>query len=58
MRNSIFFSFPQEITNKIEQNKEIIDQNNKTFFDMKKKKDQSQNERKLVDLVFFKFFIY
>ncbi|XP_029645024.1 structural maintenance of chromosomes protein 3 isoform X1 [Octopus sinensis] len=35
----------KEITNKIEQNKEIIEQNNKTFFDMKKKKDQSQNER-------------
>ena len=38
----------QEMTEKIEQHKEIIDSNNKTFYEMKKQKDALQNERKWV----------
>ena len=36
----------QEIADKIERHKDIIDQNNKSFYDMKKQKDGLQNERK------------
>ena len=34
------------MTESIEKHKEIIDQNNRSFYDMKKKKDSLQNERK------------
>lgn len=37
-----------ENTDKIEQHKEIIDQNNKTFYEMKKQKDSLQNERNVL----------
>ena len=36
----------QEVTQKIEQHKERIDLNNKSFYEMKKQKDALQNERK------------
>ena len=36
------------MTEKIEQHKEIIDQNNKAFYDMKKQKDALQNERNVL----------
>jgi len=35
------------MTEKIEQHKDIIDTNNKSFYEMKKAKDAKQNERKL-----------
>jgi hypothetical protein len=38
----------QDMTEKIEQHKDIIDTNNKSFYEMKKAKDAKQNERKLV----------
>ncbi|KAI0216956.1 Structural maintenance of chromosomes protein 3 [Lamellibrachia satsuma] len=37
-----------EMTEKIEQHKEIIDSNNKTFYEMKKQKDALQNERNVL----------
>lgn len=37
-----------EVTEKIEQHKEIIDQNNKSFYEMKKQKDGLQNERNVL----------
>ena len=36
----------QEVTQKIDRHKEIIDTNNKSFYEMKKQKDALQNERK------------
>jgi len=36
------------VTEKIEQHKDIIDANNKSFYEMKKAKDAKQNERKYV----------
>ena len=36
----------QDIAQKIDQHKEIIDQNNKSYYEMKKQKDALQNERK------------
>jgi len=36
----------QDVTEKIEQHKDIIDANNKSFYEMKKAKDAKQNERK------------
>ena len=38
----------QSVTEKIEQHKDIIDANNKSFYEMKKAKDAKQNERKYV----------
>jgi len=38
----------QDVTEKIEQHKDIIDANNKSFYEMKKTKDAKQNERKYV----------
>jgi len=38
----------QDVTEKIEQHKDIIDANNKSFYEMKKAKDAKQNERKYV----------
>lgn len=43
----LFFSF-QEISSKIDQNKDIIEQNNRNFNEMKKQRDALQNERKYV----------
>ena len=40
----------QDVTEKIEQHKDIIDANNKSFYEMKKAKDAKQNERKYVDV--------
>ena len=48
--DSMFISFYglffQEITSKLEQHKEIIDTNNKSYNDMKVRKDDLQNERR------------
>ena len=41
-------SLLQDVTEKIEQHKDIIDANNKSFYEMKKAKDAKQNERKYV----------
>jgi len=41
----------QDVTEKIEQHKDIIDANNKSFYEMKKAKDAKQNERKYVHIV-------
>lgn len=38
----------KELTKELENNRSSIDNQNKTFYDMKKKKDSLQNERKLV----------
>ena len=46
-----YFVF-QEVTEKIDKHKEIIDQNNKSFYEMKKQKDALQNERKYVALAY------
>ena len=35
-----------EVTGKIDKHKEIIDQHNRSFYEMKKQKDALQNERK------------
>ena len=44
------------MTEKIEQHKDIIDANNKSFYEMKKAKDAKQNERKYVAIVIFLLF--
>ena len=36
------------MTERIDEHKEIIDSNNKNFYDMKKQKDALQNERKFL----------
>jgi len=38
----------KDVSEKIEQHKEIIDQNNKSFYEMKKQKDSYQNERNVL----------
>ena len=38
----------QEINQKVEQHKEIIDTNNKSYNEMKAKKDELQNERRYI----------
>ena len=43
---SFYGLFFQEITSKLEQHKEIIDTNNKSYNDMKVRKDDLQNERR------------
>jgi len=45
----------QDVTEKIEQHKDIIDANNKSFYEMKKAKDAKQNERKYVSGVIIWF---
>lgn len=47
----IFCCF-QEISSKIDQNKDIIEQNNRNFNEMKKQRDALQNERKYVNIYF------
>jgi len=42
----------KDVTEKIEQHKDIIDANNKSFYEMKKAKDAKQNERKYVSCCF------
>ena len=39
---------PQNVVEKIETHKGVIDANNKSFYEMKKQKDAKQNERKYV----------
>lgn len=52
----IFCCF-QEISSKIDQNKDIIEQNNRNFNEMKKQRDALQNERKYV-IIYFLLIIF
>jgi len=47
----------QDVTEKIEQHKDIIDANNKSFYEMKKAKDAKQNERKYVGSLSHSFIV-